>query len=275
MTPFSTEVVLLWTAVGIYIAAAVLFANAVIFDHSHRTRWAIVLTAAGLVPHAAAIILRWLEVGHGPYMLKYEVLSSNTWIAIAVLVVFLLRRPDWSVLALVVVPVSILLIAFGLFSNPQMRELPPTLRSVWLVFHISFAKVSGAAFLLSVASGAVLLLKDRPRHWPWLDRVPGEAALDAYTVRFVGFGFLFWTITVAAGAIWANESWGRYWGWDVIETWSLITWLVYGTFLHVRLFFKLRPRATAWWAIGCMAVFVLTILILPFLMPSLHSTYFQ
>jgi len=275
MKEFAWEVALHWTGVGFYILATVLFANAVIFDRPRRLRWGMASLALGLVPHGAAIVMRWIASGHGPYMLKYEVLSSNTWIALALLLVFVVRRPDWGALGLVVLPVSILMIAFGLFSNPEIRDLPPTLRSIWLVFHISFAKLSAAAFLLSVASGAILLLKRRGRHGEWLEKVPGEAALDAYTVRFIGFGFMFWTITIVAGAIWANESWGRYWGWDVIETWSLITWLTYGTFLHVRLFFKLRPAATAWWAICCMLVFLLTILILPFLMPSLHSAYFQ
>ena len=275
MKEFAWEVALHWSGVGFYMLATVLFANAVIFDRPKRLRWGMTALAIGLVPHGAAIVMRWIASGHGPYMLKYEVLSSNTWIALVLLLAFLFRRPAWAALALVVLPVSILMVAFGLFSNPEIRDLPPTLRSIWLVFHIGFAKLSAAAFLLSVASALILLQKRRGRRGAWLDKVPGEAALDAYTVRFVGFGFMFWTITIAAGAIWANESWGRYWGWDVIETWSLITWLVYGTFLHVRLFFKLRPAATAWWSIGCMLVFVLTILILPFLMPSLHSAYFQ
>ena len=61
----------------------------------------------------------------------------------------------------------------------------------------------------------------------------------------------------------------------MIETWSLITWLVYGTFLHARRFFRLKPAATAWAVVFCFAVFVLTLLILPFLLPSLHSAYFQ
>ena len=275
MKELAWEVALHWTGVGLYILATILFANAVIFDHPRRLRGAMAAAGVGLLPHGAAIILRWIASGHGPYMLKYEVLSSNTWVAIALLLAFLLRRRTWGALALVVMPVSILMIAFGLFSNPEIRDLPPTLRSVWLVFHISFAKLSAAAFLLSVASAAVLLLKRRGRHGRWLDQAPDEAALDAYTVRFVGFGFLFWTITVVAGAIWADQSWGRYWGWDLIETWSLITWLCYGTFLHVRFFFKPGPVKTAWAAIGSMLVFLLTILILPFLMPSLHSAYFQ
>jgi ABC-type transport system involved in cytochrome c biogenesis permease subunit len=159
----------------------------------------------------------------------------------------------------------------GLFSNAEVRQIPPTLRSVWLVFHITFAKLSAAAFVLSLAAAILQLARARGMRWRWLGRAPGADVLDACTVRFVGFGFLFWTVTIAAGAIWANQSWGRYWGWDLIETWSLISWLTYGIFLHARIFFRLRHVATAWSSVGAFAIFVLTLLILPFLMPSMHS----
>ncbi len=275
MSRFAVEVTLHWVGVGLYIVAAVLFGNAVVFGHPQRLRWAKLAAAAGLVPHGAGIALRWVAVGHGPYMLKHEVLSSNAWIAVAFMLLFLARRPRWGAVGLVVMPVAVLSIALGLFANPQIRELPPSLRSVWLVFHITFAKLSAAAFLLSVATSVLLLLEWRPRPGSWLENLPPKDTLDGYTVRFIGFGFIFWTVTIAAGSIWANQSWGRYWGWDAIETWSLVAWLVYGTFLHARLFFRLRARATAWASIGCFAIFVLTILVLPFLIPSLHAAYFQ
>lgn len=275
MSRFAVEVALHWTAVACYIASAVVFANAVIFRHPDRARWGRWTAALGLVPHAVAIGVRWVAIGHGPYMLRYEVLSSDAFIAIAFLLAFLWRRPRWDALAVVVMPIAILAIALGLFSNAEIRYLPPTLRSIWLGFHITFAKLAGAAFLLSVASSVLLLTGARA--WPgnWTERIPDPGVLDTYTVRFIGFGFVFWTVTIAAGSIWANQSWGRYWGWDLIETWSLITWLVYGSFLHARLFFRLRARATAWAAIASFAIFILTLLVLPFLMPSLHSAYFQ
>jgi cytochrome c-type biogenesis protein CcsB len=275
MSEFALEVTLHWVAVGFYMVALTLFANAVLFGHPERNRWAIAATAAGLVPHAAAIVLRWAAVGHGPYMLKYEVLSSNSWIAIVAMLLFLWRRPTWSVMALVVMPLAILGLAIGLFSNAEMKSIPPSLRSMWLVFHIVFAKLSAAAFLLSLAAAVIQILRHRGVEGRWLDRAPSSEVLDAYTVRFVGFGFLFWTVTIAAGAIWANQSWGRYWGWDAIETWSLISWLAYGIFLHARMFFRLGPVGTAWASVSAFVVFILALLILPFVMPSLHSAYFQ
>lgn len=275
MTRFAVEVTLLWVAVGLYGLSTAFFSNAVIFGHPQRIRWGRWLALAGLVPHGAALVIRWVAVGHGPYILKYEVLASNAWIAVAALVLFLWRRPTWGALALVVLPLSILAMGFGLFSNAEVREIPPSLRSIWLIFHITFAKLSAASFLLSLAAAVVILLRSRKTAWKWLERVPDSAILDAYEVRFIGFGFLFWTITIAAGSIWAHQSWGRYWGWDAIETWSLVSWLAYGSVLHARLFFRLKPTATAWFSVGAFAVFILALLILPFIMPSLHAAYFQ
>ena len=275
MSRAAWEAALHWAAVACYIASFVLYANAVLFGQSKRLRWGTWVAALGLLPHAVALLIRWIASGHGPYMAKYEVLSSNAWIAILFTVLFVARKPAWASLSLVSVPASILAIAIGFFANPEIRELPPTLRSVWLVYHIAFAKLAAAAFLLSLACGVLVLLKRRPAPPPWTSRVPEIDALDAYTVRFVGFGFIFWTVTIVAGAIWANQSWGSYWSWDAIQTWSLVSWVVYGVFLHTRLFFKLGPRATALWSVACFFLFIAALLVIPFILPSLHSSYFQ
>lgn len=275
MSPFAWEAVWHWSAVALYIAATVGFAWGLIFAKPTKVRIATYLALAGLVPHTAALVLRYIHVGHGPYMMKYEVLSSNAWIAVGMLLLFLWRKPNWAPLALIALPVAILMMGFGLFTNPQARDLPPTLRSMWLVFHVLFNKLAVAAFVLSLACAIVLLRKLNGASGRWLDRLPGPDVIEANAIRFVGFGFVFWTTTIGAGAIWANQSWGRYWNWDPIETWSLVTWLAYALLLHARLFFRLKGRATAYGTIACFALSVLTVLIFPFLFPSMHSAYFQ
>jgi cytochrome c-type biogenesis protein CcsB len=275
VNPFLVEAILHWIAVGFYILATVLFTHGSLWGHASRLKWASWVAALGLVPHSAALVVRWIEVGHGPYMMKYEVLSSNAWIAILMLLVAIGRRPAWSGLALVVLPASIVMVGLGLLTSPEARDLPPTLKSIWLVFHVLFNKLAVGAFLLSFASAVVLLRKRKGASSRFLDRLPEADVLDAYTVRFVGFGFVFWTTTIVMGAIWANQSWGRYWGWDPIESWSLVTWLAYGILLHLRLFYRLAPKPTAWITVGCFGLSILTIFIFPFLIPSMHSAYFQ
>jgi cytochrome c-type biogenesis protein CcsB len=275
MTHFAWQTAFHWSAVALYIAGTVSFAWALIFARPEKVRPAIWVTAAGLVPHTAALVLRYLQVGHGPYMMKYEVLSSNAWIALVMLLLFIGRKPNWAPLALVAVPASILMVGFGLFTSPEAHNLPPSLRSMWLVFHVLFNKLAVGAFILSLASAIVWLRKANGASGRWLNRLPGPEVVEAYTIRFVGFGFVFWTTTIGAGAIWANQSWGRYWGWDPIETWAFVTWLAYAILLHARLFFRLKPAATAWGTIACFVLSVLTVLIFPFVFPSLHAAYFQ
>lgn len=275
MNGFALEASFHWAAVALYILGTALFAYALIFSRPGGIRWALWITCAGLLPHSVALLLRWHAVGHGPYMLKYEVLSSNTWIAVVMLLLFVWRRRDWSAVALVVMPACILMMGLGLFANPEARNLPPTLRSMWLVFHVFFNKLAVGAFLLSAGASVALLLKLRGVKGRFLEKLPGTDVMEAYMVRFVGFGFVFWSTTIGAGAIWANQSWGRYWGWDPIETWSLVTWLCYGALLHARFFFRLSGRAAAWGVLACFLVSILTVLIFPFVFPSLHSAYFQ
>jgi cytochrome c-type biogenesis protein CcsB len=267
-------VALAWTGVALYSVAAVLFGVAVIFGRERLLKVAIAVAALGLLPHGAAVIVRWVAVGHGPYLARYEVLVSNAWVAMAVLVAVIWRRPAWAPVALAVLPLSVLSVASGLFANPQASEMPPSVRSIWLIIHVIFAKVAAAAFLMSLGASVALLLRLRASPPAWTQRMPSVAALDAFSVRSVGFGFMFWTVTIAAGAVWGHQLWGRYWGWDPIETWSLVSWLVYGSFLHARLFFKLRPAQTAWLSVASFVVFVLALIILPFFIQSLHSAYF-
>lgn len=275
MNSFAWETTFHWSAVALYIAGIVGFAYSLIFNRPEKRSAGLWLAAAGLVPHTVALALRYVHVGHGPYMMKYEVLSSNAWIAVLLLVLFLLRRLDWSPLALVVLPGAVLMLGFGLFTSPEAHDLPPTLCSMWLVFHVLFNKLAVGAFLLSFAAAVILLRKLGGASSRFLERMPGVEVVEAYTLRFIGFGMVFWTTTIGAGAIWANQSWGRYWGWDPIESWSLVTWLSYAILLHARLFFRLKARALAWGTIACFVLSVLTIMVFPFIFPSMHTAYFQ
>lgn len=275
MSPFAWETILHWSAVSLYIAGVAALAYAQIFARSDRMRGALLISAAGLLPHTGALVLRYLQVGHGPYMMKYEVLSSNAWIAVVLLLLFLWRRPAWAPLGLVVLPGAILMLGVGLLTSPEAHDLPPALRSMWLVFHVVFNKLAVGAFLLSLGAAVVLLRRLGGAAGRWLDRMPDTTTVETGMVRLVGFGMVFWTTTIGAGAIWANQSWGRYWGWDPIETWSLVTWLAYAILLHARYFFRPGPRAMAWGTVACFILSVLTVLIFPFVFPSMHSAYFQ
>ncbi len=269
------EVISHWIAVGFYILSTVFFAYSISFKKENAIKNGYFFALGGLIPHSVALGLRWGMAGHGPYMAKYEVLSSNAWITVLMFLFIAWKVKKIRAAGVVVIPLSFLMMTFGLFTNPQLRDLPPALHGVWLVIHILFNKLAVGAILISLGTAILFLLKRNNDNREFYQKLPSIDVLDAYSYKFVGFGFIFWSITVVAGSIWANEAWGRYWGWDPIETWSLITWLLYGLFLHLRNFFKLNGARSAWMLVACFIVSVITIFIIPFVIETLHSSYFM
>jgi len=122
---------------------------------------------------------------------------------------------------------------------------------------------------------AIFYLLKKKSDTGWRRRLPALEVLDSYGYRFAGFGFIFWTIGMLAGSIWAYQSWGRFWGWDPTETWSLITCLTIAGYLHLRRFFGLKGSAGAWCFIGCFVISVLTLFVMATLSGSIHAQYFK
>jgi len=268
------EAVLHWIAVVFYIMASIAFAISTIFGKPRAYRWAVGFSIAGLLPHSAAILMRWSEAGHGPYMMRYEVLSSNAWIFIVMYLLFSARTPRIRFAGMIVLPYSFLTMTYGLFSNPEIKLLPPALRTIWLILHVIFYKLAVGAILISLASAIFYLMKEKKGDKGFLARLPSLDILDHFNYRFAGFGFTFWSIGIMAGSIWANQSWGRYWGWDSIETWSLVTWLFYGFYLHMHRFFGWKGKRGAWLVIGCFILSFVTAFVVPFVVSSIHQSYF-
>ncbi len=121
--------------------------------------------------------------------------------------------------------------------SDNIRPLLPALKSNWLIAHVMTCFLGYAGFAIAFGISIMYLIKqDDHRGKGWLlTRLPEPGLLDELTHQMVMFGFLFLSIGIITGAVWANSAWGRYWGWDPKETWSLITWFIYATFLHARM----------------------------------------
>jgi ABC-type transport system involved in cytochrome c biogenesis permease subunit len=189
---------------------------------------------------------------------------------------FLILRayPRIRATSLLVLPAAFLLLALAMFYNPGIRTLPATFRSVWLIIHIGLYKISLATLVIACACSIFYLLKKK-KNSGWLQQLPAMEILDVYSYRFAGFGFIFWTIGMLAGSIWAYQAWGRFWGWDPTETWSLITCLMFGGYLHLRRFFNWHGAAAAWLLIGCFLTALLSLFGMATLSGSIHSEYFK
>jgi cytochrome c-type biogenesis protein CcsB len=150
-----------------------------------------------------------------------------------------------------------------------IRPLMPALQSWWLTFHVGTAILSYGSFALACAL-AVIYLVDTNR--PEERRVLQDPqASDMLAYRVIAFGVLMLTVVIVSGAIWAQKAWSRYWAWDPKETWSLITWIIYSIYLHLRLRRNWKGKAAAWFAIIGFISVIFTFVGVNVLLPSLHS----
>lgn len=215
-------------------------------------RLAVLLTLLGAAGHLTSIVLRGTAVDRIPWGNMYEFSSAVGFVAVAVFCVVLLRQPRIRYLGMfVMLPVILLMFLAGTVLYAKAAPLVPALRSYWLAIHVTAAITATGIFLVSFVATVLYLIRERydrlvtagatSIRFPASlgSRLPESGVLDQIAYRTVAFGFPVWTFGIAAGAMWAEAAWGRYWGWDPKETWSFIAWVIYAAYLHAR--------ATAGW----------------------------
>jgi cytochrome c-type biogenesis protein CcsB len=272
----TTEIILMWTALTFYVASTVMFVFGVIFSKEVVVRRAVMVAAAGLVPQVAALAVRWARLGHGPYIGYYEVANALTLCTVVLFVVAAWRNPRLNAMGMGVMPVAVLLLGGAMLASKADFPITAGLASYWLFIHVAFANLAFAAFAASFGLAVVFVIRERSKDGVGakrLERLPAQDVVDDLTARFVLAGFLLWGIMIASGAIWANESWGRYWSWDPIETWSLIVWIIYAIYLHLRYTMKWRGQRLAWFAIASMPIALFCLIGIPTVFNTIHGGY--
>ena len=238
-------------------------------------RIGVALTLIAVLCHVAGVVLRGVAAERMPWGNMYEFVTSSLAFAAVFYLVLVFRR-GWTWLGL---PVTLLLaVGQGLAVTVfyvDVAPLVPALHSVWFIIHIIAAAVSGAAFNLGGIAAILYLIKNRAeKKGPvtgYLAQLPSAAKLDDFSFRVLRFAFPLWTFTILAGAVWADYAWGRFWGWDPKETWSLVTWVVYAAYLHARVTAGWKGVRAAWLAILGVITFWFNFVGVNLLTVGLHS----
>ena len=203
-----------------------------------------------LLCHTALGVVRWVAAGHPPVTDTYELNVTGTWFAILIFLLFEKWDKVDRAVALVVVPVSFLVLGYGYLSGVVISPMGPAFQSPWLVVHVIFAWLSFGFYARATGAALLLLLGPAKKGGTIAGkRLPDAEVLDVSSYRFLVLGFINHMIMLVSGAIWAKKLWGHYWSWDPLETWSLIAFLYYAFYLHARSFLKWRMRRAAWLAI--------------------------
>jgi len=271
--------VLLSITTFIYGLAAFLYIASWVFKKPLSGRLAFWAALIGVAGNTAGIIMRWVEsyrlgIGHAPLSNMYESLVFFSW-TIVIIYLVIERQYKNAVIGAFATPLAFLAMAYASMSpnvSDRIQPLIPALKSNWLIAHVITCFLGYAGFAIAFAISFMYLFKQRDVEGKssLLSYFPKPRVLDELTHQMVMFGFLFLSIGIITGAVWANSAWGSYWSWDPKETWSLITWFIYATLLHARMMRGWYGKRIAYLAIiGFMAV-IFTYFGVNYL-PGLHS----
>lgn len=233
------------------------------------------LSILGLLIHTGSIGVRWAVSGHTPISDMYEYSSMFAYFVVLCYLVVQTSTKNKTIGGFAL-GVAFLLMGLAKQFYKDPTPLVPALQSYWLEIHVITMVISSGTLGVAFLFALLYYLKDRQikrlgEERGLLAKLPAINALDNLSYRTTAFGFPLWTIGIVAGAIWAEQAWGRYWGWDPKETWSFITWLIYAGYLHARITAGWRGRSAAILsAIGFAAV-VFTFYAVNLWISGLHS----
>lgn len=277
---------LFWLALVAYAISMVGYFASLAYRARKVGTIATALAWIGWIGHAASVAARGVAAGRVPWGNMFEYSSMVGLLIVLTYLLVLDRRLGLRSVGGFATGAAVLALASARLTYAPPGPLVPALNSYWLRIHVVAAILGSTLFGISFILTVLTLVKRRaekrdpeavparvayaalrldsgqglpldldnaeesvvgpPSREGALSRFPNSSNLDALTHRTIGFAFLVWTFAVVAGAVWAHEAWGRYWGWDPKETWAFVTWVVYAGYLHAR--------STAGWRSGRAAI---------------------
>jgi len=228
---------------------------------------ATVFLSAGVLAQTAYMAVRWCIAGRAPFSNMFESMVLFVWALVVVYLALRVRR-QIPALGAATALLAVLVLAYASSFETKIQPLMPALRSNWLTVHVFTVFLGYGGFAVAALASLGYLVAARTG-----SNVRPEivAAFDAATAKTISFGFLFLTVGIISGAVWANSAWGSYWSWDPKETWSLITWFIYAVFLHCRFMRGWKGKRAAWISVIGFGSVIFTYYGVNFLLSGMHS----
>lgn len=273
-----SEVIAFWLTVAGYVGATVIYLYWFAFGQTKWVKAEKVLIGVGLAANFATMVFRSVAAGHLPVRTVYEL---NLVAAASIVGIYLWVRkqyPSTRLVGLIAVPFAFLLLGMGLDIEPEIKPLTLAYKSNWLVVHVVFAFLSTGCYVTATGSSIFYLLKQRynsinmPKRYVGLPALP---MLEELSYKLILIGFVAGSVMLLSGSIWAKLLWGKYWSWDPIEIWSLLSWLVYGIYLHLFRTYGWRGRKLAWFGLACLVINVISFWAVGLVTPSTYHTLEQ
>lgn len=268
-----SELVCFWITVVLYGLSAFAYIFALISRQGALFIVGQFSAVTGFVIHITTISLRWSASGVTPFISISESLSLGSFMAVFIYLGLQFSSARVRPVGALVMPVVFALMGWaGTLLQGAAKSLAPALQSGWIWVHIFGASTGFAAVLVAAGLALVYLLKERNSGGIY-DKLPSLAEIDTLGYRFVSGGFIMYGLMMVSGCFWSNQVKGNYWNWDPVEVWSMVSWLTYGIYLHLRVTMGWRGRRLAWYALIAMIAMVVSYWGIPFTIETFHSGF--
>lgn len=267
------ESVFYWTTTLLHAATFFLVLFSLIFKKASSFNLARWLFLTAFITLTAFGVIRWIQTGHPPFVTLFESMITAIWFTLLIFHIARFKVKQVSILLLPVSFISFLMMGWSSSLPTEASPLSAALSNVWLFIHASFATSGAAAFLIGASFSIIYLMgKEKLDSMERVSaKIPDYDSLPKTILNFHIFGLILWGVMIVSGSIWAHVAWGRYWAWDPIELWSLISWLLYGLLLHTRLAFRLSKRLFCWLTIFAAATVVFSLWGIQYIYETIHS----
>jgi cytochrome c-type biogenesis protein CcsB len=268
-----TEQALFWAAVALYGVSTFAYILGLIARSEKLFSVGLAAAAVGFIPQVASVAVRWIVQGVNPFITVAESITLGVGVSVLLFLLVELASSKLRMLGVLVMPVAFVLMGWaGTLRAGASSELAPSLQSPWLWVHIVGASTGFSAVFIAAGLGLLYLLKEQ-MHGGIYDRLPDPRTLDELSYRFVVGGFTLYGVMIVSGAFWADQVKGMFWNWDPVEVWSLVSWLTYGIYLHLRITLGWRGRRLAIYSLLAMVAMIVSYWGIPFSMQTFHQGF--
>lgn len=238
-------------------------------------RFAMAMMIGAAVLHGVGVVLRGISASRVPWANMYEFSITGSFVIVSIFLLALFFVLDIRIIAVMVSGFAVLVLgAATTWFVVDVKSLMPALQSYWLLIHVTVAILATGFFNIAAALSVAYLFKTSKRVPRLIKRVLDLFAepkkLEKLAYRFNIIGFILWTFTLIAGAIWAERAWHRYWGWDTKEVWTFIIWTIYAGYLHANATRGWSGRRSAWLALIGFAAILFNFTIVNLFFKGLH-----
>jgi len=269
----------LWAGLGAYLVATLVAMwsvsprseNSALVANKTHEKLVLGFIVLGVLLLTVAIAARWIRIGHGPWISLFELLMSQVWSLGLIFAVLYWKLPGLRPSTVIVMPVMWILGSWVLLLEPGISHFPATYYNVWKWSHVGLGKIFLALLLAGVGLGGVMILRTTARGRIWFRAMPADAVIDKLAWRMMMLALVFDSLMLIAGAVWAQDAWGRYWAWDSLETSAFLTWIFLAIGLHIRLTYKIKPWVSGAIIIGVFIMAFSTYFGIPYISPSAHK----